>query len=115
MPTQTRHLPIFRSSRRTIAHEEQFFAGIGPHIAVHDPQVGELLPLADYEVSEDGLTWTFKIKKDVKFSDGEALTAKDVAFTYNKTKEVGTNYDFSTLEKAEAVDDETVRMTFTTP
>ncbi len=70
---------------------------------------------ADYEVSEDGLTWTFKIRKDAKFSDGEALTAKDVAFTYNKTKEVGTNYDFSTLEKAEAVDDETVRMTFTTP
>ena len=28
----------------------------------------------DYSVSEDGLTWTFHIRDDVKFTDGEPLT-----------------------------------------
>ncbi len=34
----------------------------------------------DYSVSDDGLTWTIAIRKDVKFSTGKPLTAKDVAF-----------------------------------
>lgn len=37
----------------------------------------------DYSVSEDGRTWTFHIRDDVKFTDGEPLTASDVAFTFN--------------------------------
>ncbi|MGL5822961.1 MAG: ABC transporter substrate-binding protein [Sarcina sp.] len=35
-----------------------------------------------WEVSEDNKTYTFHLRKDVKFSNGEQLTAKDVAFTY---------------------------------
>ena len=37
----------------------------------------------DWTVSSDGLTWTFTIRKNAKWSDGVPLTAKDVAFTYN--------------------------------
>ena len=37
----------------------------------------------DWSVSGDGLTWTFKIRHNAKWSDGVPLTAKDVAFTYN--------------------------------
>ena len=37
----------------------------------------------DWTVSDDGLTWTFTIRKNAKWSDGVPLTAKDVAFTYN--------------------------------
>ena len=33
--------------------------------------------------SPDGLTWTFKIRQGVKWSDGQPFTASDVAFTYN--------------------------------
>ena len=36
----------------------------------------------DWEVSEDGLEWTFFIRDDVKFHDGHLLTAHDVEFTY---------------------------------
>ncbi len=35
-----------------------------------------------WQVSEDGLRFTFRIRKGVKFSDGRPLTAEDVAFTF---------------------------------
>ena len=34
-------------------------------------------------ISADGLTWTFQIREGMTWSDGEPLTAADVAFTYN--------------------------------
>lgn len=36
-----------------------------------------------WEVSEDGKTWTFHLREDVKWSDGEPFTSEDVLFTYN--------------------------------
>lgn len=38
----------------------------------------------EWESSEDGLTWTFDIREGVTWSDGEPLTAADIAFTYNR-------------------------------
>ncbi|MEK3874768.1 MULTISPECIES: ABC transporter substrate-binding protein [unclassified Paenibacillus] len=35
-----------------------------------------------YDVSADQLTYTFHLRKDLKFSDGSPLTADDVAFTW---------------------------------
>lgn len=35
-----------------------------------------------YEISSDQKTITFKLKKDLKWSDGKPLTSKDVAFTF---------------------------------
>lgn len=44
---------------------------------------GEYVPaLAEWNLSEDNLTYTFTLKDGVKFSDGTDLTTKDVAFTY---------------------------------
>ena len=37
----------------------------------------------DWTTSDDGLTWTFNIREGVTWSDGEPLTAADIAFTYN--------------------------------
>lgn len=42
-----------------------------------------------WETSDDGLTWTFDIRDDVVFSDGEQLTADDVAFTLNRVLDGG--------------------------
>ena len=36
-----------------------------------------------WEVSEDGLVWTFFLRDDVRFHDDHPLTAKDVEFTYS--------------------------------
>ena len=69
----------------------------------------------DYSVSEDGLTWTVSIRDDVKFTDGEPLTASDVAFTYNLCVENSSVNDFTMLKEAVAVDDTTVEFHMNTP
>lgn len=67
------------------------------------------------EVSEDGLVYTYKIRDDVKFSNGEPLTAADVAFTYMTAKESGSAVDLTMLESAETPDDYTVVFTLNKP
>ena len=37
-----------------------------------------------WERSEDGLTWTFHLRNDVSWHDGEPFTAHDVDFTFNR-------------------------------
>ena len=51
-----------------------------------NPLTGEIEPaLAEsWEISEDKMKITFTLKEDLKWSDGEPLTADDVVFTYNK-------------------------------
>lgn len=62
----------------------------------------------DYKVSEDGLTWTFTIRDDVRFTDGQPLKASDVAFTYQEAMKQATDTDLSMLDHVEARDDTTV-------
>lgn len=49
---------------------------------------GKLIPwlATGYEKSADGRTWTFDIRPGVKFSNGQPLTAEDVAFTLNRSR-----------------------------
>ncbi|MDR2982756.1 MAG: ABC transporter substrate-binding protein [Puniceicoccales bacterium] len=58
---------------------------------------------SDYTISEDGLVYTFTIRDDVKFSDGESLTPEDVIFTFETTKNSGSSVDLTMMEKAEIV------------
>lgn len=50
---------------------------------------GGLIPeLAEsYEISKDGLTYTFKLKDDIYFHDGEPVTAEDVEFTIRASQD----------------------------
>ncbi len=47
----------------------------------------EVIPwiATEWEVSEDGLAWTFKMRDDVTFSDGKPMTAADVKYTFDRT------------------------------
>lgn len=63
------------------------------------PGKSELVPgLAEsWEVSEDGLTYTFHLRKNVKFHNGEIFKADDVLFTFDrmldpKTKALNTDF-----------------------
>ena len=69
----------------------------------------------DYKISEDKLKWTVTIRDDATFTDGEPLTAEDVAFTYKTTKDSSTEVDLTMIEKVEATDDKTVVFTLTRP
>lgn len=92
--------------------------GAGEH--VHEPLIQSTLTVTktdlsigydlaeDMQVSEDGMTWTVVIREDVKFTDGEPLTAEDVVFTYNTVKENSSVNDFTMLKEAVAVDEKTV-------
>ncbi len=52
-------------------------------IKLNDDGSTELVPslVKEYTVSDDGLTYDFTLRDDVKFSDGTPLTASDVEFT----------------------------------
>jgi len=71
-----------------------------------------------WEVSDDGLTWTFDIREGVTWHDGEPFTAHDVAFTYNRILEErqGCCIDYiRQAETVEAVDDTTLVITARRP
>lgn len=46
--------------------------------------------LATWSVGSDGLTWTFHLKPNLKFSDGTPLTASDVAYSINRALQPAT-------------------------
>ena len=72
-----------------------------------------------YTLSDDGKTWTFKLRPGIMWHDGEPLTASDVVFTYNLYQ---SHDDFPFLhvytdyfESVEAPDDSTVLINLTEP
>ncbi|MGU3400768.1 ABC transporter substrate-binding protein [Brucellaceae bacterium D45D] len=82
---------------------------------------GEALPLLaeSYTVSHDGLTYTIKIRQGVTFHNGAAMTAKDVAYSYNYIRDAQNGSpgagDFSTISDIVATDDNTVTITLNRP
>ncbi|GAC1701771.1 MAG: peptide-binding protein [Candidatus Limnocylindrales bacterium] len=75
---------------------------------------------ASWETSADGLTWTFKLRDGVKWSDGQAFSADDVAFTFNDIvlkKELGAQNrgNFAAVSKVTAVDAKTVKFELSRP
>ena len=70
-----------------------------------------------WKSSEDGLTWTYKLRPGMKWSDGKPLTAEDVAWTINTSREEEwLNHSTTTVNlKAEAKDATTLVITSEVP
>ncbi|NMA38088.1 MAG: peptide ABC transporter substrate-binding protein, partial [Papillibacter sp.] len=72
-----------------------------------------------YVVSEDGLTYTFKLKSGLKWSDGSPLTAQDFVYSWNRAVAPETAADyaymFDGLDTWEATDDTTLVVTLKAP
>ena len=67
------------------------------------------------EPSDDGLVYTMKLKEGLKWSDGEALTADDIVFTFDSINDMKENlYVGGEPIKVEKVDDTTVTFTLAT-
>lgn len=69
----------------------------------------------DYKISDDKLTWTVTIRDDAKFTDGKPVTAQDVAFTYQRTKESSTEVDLTMIKEVKVKDDKTVEFKLERP
>ena len=67
-----------------------------------------------YEISEDGLTYTFKLKQGVKFSDGTDVTVDDWVFSLLRardTKESNWEVSVENIKDVKAVDASTLEIT----
>ncbi len=62
-----------------------------PMLTSKDPSDFSILPsmAESWTGSEDGLTWTYKLRSDLQWSDGEPMTAHDVAYTITRSVEEG--------------------------
>src|SRR5262250_2872010 len=72
-----------------------------------------------WQIAPDGMSVTFKLRRDAKFHDGTSVTAKDVKWSFDRAVTVGGFPTFQmkagSLEKPEqfvAVDDYTFRVDF---
>ena len=70
-----------------------------------------------WDISNDGTTYTFHLNENMNFSNGDKLDADDVAWSINqlKEKQYYNANQVESLDKAEAVDADTVRLTLDAP
>uniref|UniRef100_A0A7V0Z7S2 TonB family protein n=1 Tax=candidate division WOR-3 bacterium TaxID=2052148 RepID=A0A7V0Z7S2_UNCW3 len=84
-----------------------------------DPHTGKMKPelATSWEFSEDLTSITYYLRKDIKWWDGEPVTAEDVLYTYEKMQEPKTNYPFIAslkyIKKVELIDKYTIKFSFT--
>ena len=122
---------VFHPTLQYSNHDRAVLFLIFDRLLVKDGQ-GKYVPslAASYEISPDGKTYTFKLKKGIKWHDGKDFTAEDVAFTYETTchPKFGKGYDeFSSnllgadayhegkaknVEGVKVIDPQTVSFTF---
>jgi peptide/nickel transport system substrate-binding protein len=70
-----------------------------------------------WEASPDGLTYTYTLRDGLQWSDGEPLTAEDIAYTINRSRrEEWINHSATTVNlQARALDERTVEITSSVP
>jgi peptide/nickel transport system substrate-binding protein len=72
-----------------------------------------------WQVSPDGLVWTFHLHKNVTWHDGHPFTARDVKFSFDVRLDLDIPFylrgNLAGLERVEVVDEHTVTMTFNEP
>jgi peptide/nickel transport system substrate-binding protein len=79
---------------------------------------GDLKPgLASWKISPDGNEIEFALRKGIKFHSGDFLTAKDVAFSFDRgrVKSSTTRTRLASMEKFEVIDDYHFKIHFKTP
>jgi peptide/nickel transport system substrate-binding protein len=101
-------MAIFRTSTDILRTQFDYLTVYSQKDQKPQPSLAE-----SWETSDDKLTWTFHMRKGVKWSDGKPLTAKDPAFTFNKMltdETAGTANGSYTKEweSVEATDDNTL-------
>lgn len=96
--------PSLNSYSRSSMVLQNLFQGLyklGPDGESYIPACAE-----SYEVSEDGMTYTFKLREGLKWSDGSALTAQDFEYAWKRVADPevasGAASDMRVIKNAEA-------------
>lgn len=71
-------LAYYLASTTILRYMYDFLTAYNPKTAEAEPGLAE-----DWSHSKDNLTWTYKIRENATWSDGEPITAKDAEFTFN--------------------------------
>lgn len=105
---------IFWDPSDTFSNEINTINNVYEPLLRYDPSKNDVTPVLceSYEVSEDGLEWTFRLRKKVKFHCGDVMTAKDVKYSIDRTKSRGKGASFiwDPVEEVRVIDDYTVLM-----
>ncbi len=99
---------------------------VGLYTSAEDGSIVPALADGEPEVSEDGTQYTIKMKSDLKWSDGTALTANDIAYSWQRANNPDTASDYSYLYDVfkknddgtlalEVVDDTTLKFELVAP
>jgi peptide/nickel transport system substrate-binding protein len=87
---------------------------VNPETLTTEPYLAE-----SWEVSDDLMTWTFFLRPEAVWHDGEAITAEDVQFTIERIQDPEENTDTHTaslqIDRVEVVDDHTVTFHLNAP
>ncbi len=98
----------------------EFFALVYDSLTTYDENLNPAPALAkSWTVSDDNLTWTFKLQEGVKWHDGQPFTSKDVKFTYDLMINTGLGYMYNSyltgITDVQCPDDLTVVITVDAP
>ena len=110
--------PILIADPTSLALARLFFSGLvtlNPKDGTPSPDLAEA-----WTVSDDGLTYTFTLRKGVRWSDGQDLVADDIAYSYNLYLNREANSPrystvYAVVETVRAVDNRTVRFKLRLP
>jgi len=95
---------------------EAIFHNVFEGLVLFD-ETGAIVPglAEDWEISEDGLTYTFYLRDDVTFHNGKEMTADDVIYTFEALSGLNggdpLSSKFTSITSIEAEDDYTVVLT----
>lgn len=109
-------IPVLASDSSSLAVAGQIYNGL----VKYDKNLKITGDLAEsFDISPDGLTITFHLRRGVKWHDGAPFTARDVLYTYRVTVDpkTPTAYaeDFKQVKNISAPDDHTIRVVYAIP
>ena len=109
-------------AKYTGSYEGQVINNVCDRVVEYNKDLSEIVPsLAEsWTVSDDGLTYVFKIRQGVKFQkgeyqDGREMTAEDIAYSLNRSAKDSSLNRLDMLENAEVTGDWEVTCTLAEP
>ncbi|MFO7547197.1 MAG: ABC transporter substrate-binding protein [Trueperaceae bacterium] len=109
-PTLDPHLSTTRATADIAINVFETLVGYGEDFSPQ-PQLA-----TSWDISEDGLSYTFHLRQGVNFHDGSAMTSEDVVASIDRVREKGAyRARFADVTDVSAVDDATVQMTLAAP